>query len=749
MRESIMSAIALWKMPEVTGIAKLPGRSTLFPFESEEKACTGDPHASRWYRPLDGTWKFSFYGSPAEVPDEALAPTTDDSGWAPIEVPGNWNLQGWDRPHYTNVQMPFPELPPEVPERNPTGVYRTRFELPADWAGRRIVLHFGGVESVLLLYVNGRFAGMSKGTRVPAEFDVTGYLSPGGNLLAAKVVRWSDGSFLEDQDHWWNAGIYRGVYLVATEDAYIGDVFARGDYDPATRAGTLACTVSLGFVRPPRAASRVEARLYDPSGRPVMREPLGTDVDPDYRASSFIARLSRGFGRVRPWSAEQPDLYRLTVTLKDGAGRVVESTSTRVGFRRVEVRDRELLVNGRAVMIRGVNRHEHHETRGKAVPRETMLADVLLMKRFNINAVRCSHYPDDPYWYELCDEYGLYVWDEADIEAHAYYDQLCRHPRFAAAFLDRGMRMVLRDKNHPCVVVWSLGNESGYGENHDALAGWIRRFDPSRPLHYEGAMHGELTQGIRDWTGGRHASDIVCPMYPALDDVRRWAETTDDRRPMILCEYSHAMGNSNGNLKEYWELFERCRGLQGGFVWEWLDHGIRQTDARGRAYWAYGGDFGDEPNDRNFITDGLVWPDRTPHPAMYELKKLVQPVGVEARSLAARRFRIRNKQHFTGLAWLAGLWDLSVDGRVVKRGRLPRLVAAPGAAMDVTLEYGAPDVRPGEEAFLTFRFVTVRDLPWAPKGHEVAWEQFALPARPKRAARRVAGGPRRGPRHPS
>ncbi|MCX7030504.1 MAG: DUF4981 domain-containing protein [Spirochaetes bacterium] len=726
--EPITSAIALWKLPEVTGIARLPGRSTLFPFESEEKARSGDPGASHWYRSLNGTWKFAFYERPEAVPDEAFLPETNDAEWAGIEVPGNWNMQGWDRPHYTNVQMPFPNLPPDVPEQNPTGVYRTRFELPEDWSGRRIVLHFGGVESVLFLYVNGRFAGLSKGTRVPAEFDVTACVVPGSNLVAAKVVRWSDGSFLEDQDQWWNAGIYRDVYLYATDIAYISDVFAHADYDPVTGAGRLALTVSLGFARPPQEACTVEARLYDEAGRSLLSKPLVADVAPDYRDSSFAARLSRQLGRVKPWSAEEPHLYRLTITLRDGAGRIREATSTRVGFRRVEVRDRQLLVNGKAVMIKGVNRHEHHETRGKAVPRETMLADILSMKRFNFNAVRTSHYPNDPYWYELCDEYGLYVWDEADIESHAYYDQLCRHPRFAAAFLDRGMRMVLRDKNHPCVVVWSLGNESGYGENHDALAGWIRRYDPSRALHYEGAMHGEWTQRTRDWTRGHHASDIVCPMYPHVDDVRQWAETTTDWRPMILCEYSHAMGNSNGNLKEYWDLFERYRGLQGGFIWEWLDQGIKKKDARGREYWAYGGDFGDEPNDRNFITDGLNWPDRTPHPAMYEFKKLAQPVGVEARSLASGRFRIRNKQCFRGLEWLAGSWELSVDGRIVKRGRLPRLAVGPGKTMDITLALERPVTRPGEEAFLTFRFVTARDLPWVSRGHEVAWEQFALPA---------------------
>jgi beta-galactosidase len=739
-------SVPLWKLPEVTGIAKLPGRATLFPFPSEAAALDGDPAASPWVRKLSGKWKFSFHPRPEAVPADAVLPAASDTGWSDIQVPGNWNMQGWDRPHYTNVQMPFPNLPPDVPDENPTGVYRTRFDLPADWKGRRVVIHFGGVESVLFLYVNGMFIGLSKGTRVPAEFDITPALVPGSNLVAAKVVRWSDGSFLEDQDHWWNAGIYRDVYLVATDAAYVQDVFARGDYDPATGKGSLAVTVSLGFTSPPDAACKVETRLYDTAGREVLRAPITAEVAPGYRESSFAARMTQALGKVRPWSAEEPNLYRVTVVLHDPAGRIVEATACRIGFRRVEVRDRQLLINGKPVLIRGANRHEHHETLGKAVPRETMLADVLLLKRFNFNAVRTSHYPDDPYWYDLCDEYGLYVWDEADIESHAYYDQLCRHPRFATAFLDRGMRMVLRDKNHPSIVVWSMGNESGYGENHDALAGWIRRFDPSRALHYEGTMRGEWSQRERDWTRGHHASDIVCPMYPHVDDVRKWAETTTDWRPFIMCEYSHAMGNSNGNLREYFDLFAKYKGLQGGFIWEWLDHGIVKKDAAGRSYWAYGGDFGDEPNDRNFITDGLVWPDRTPHPAMFEFKKLAQPIAVEgrdARSVAAGRFRVHNREYFTGLGWITGRWEVSVDGRVVKRGAMPRITAGPGEAMDVALELPRLDVKPGQEAFITFRFVTARDLRWAPRGHEVAWEQLALPAKVVAATGRTTRTPPR------
>jgi beta-galactosidase len=376
-------------------------------------------------------------------------------------------------------------------------------------------------------------------------------------------------------------------------------------------------------------------------------------------------------------------------------------------------------------MIKGVNRHDHDDTTGKAVSREVMEKDICLMKQFNVNAVRTSHYPNDPYWLDLCDQYGLYVIDEANIEAHAFYYDVCRDPRYTHAFVERVRNMVERDKNHACVIFWSLGNESGYGPNHDAAAGWVRGFDPSRPLHYEGAI--SRWTGA-NWEGGQRVTDVICPMYPPIKDIIEWTKNRKDPRPMILCEYSHAMGNSNGSLSDYWDAFEKYDGLQGGYIWEWIDHGIRQTDAKGRPYWAYGGDFGDTPNDVNFCTDGLVWPDRTPHPGLYEFKKLAQPVRVEAVDLAKGRVRIVNKQHFVSLAWLRGLWDLTVDGTRVLDGTLPPLQIGPGESLDITLDLSAADHLTGER-FLNFRFQQVEATPWAKAGYEVASEQIALPSR--------------------
>jgi beta-galactosidase len=410
----------------------------------------------------------------------------------------------------------------------------------------------------------------------------------------------------------------------------------------------------------------------------------------------------------RLWSAEDPSLY--TLVLDDGEG---ENVSCAVGFRTVEIRDRRLLVNGEPIQIRGVNRHDHDDLRGRAVTRELMEADARLMKRFNVNAVRTSHYPNDPYWLDLCDRYGLYAVDEANVESHAYYDSVCRDPRYSAAFLERARNMVERDKNHPSVILWSLGNESGYGPNHDAAAGWIRARDPSRPLHYEGAIR-------KDWAGGRHVTDVVCPMYPDVDAIEAWAERDDDPRPVVLCEYSHAMGNSNGGLADYHAAFERHGALQGGFVWEWIDHGIRRTDERGREYWAYGGDFGDEPNDANFCADGLVWPDRVPHPALNELKFLSQPIRVER--LGGSRFRIQNRHSFASLGRYRGEWELTADGEVVSSGRLPALRARRGETLVVELDLP----RGRGERFVTFRFFLREATEWAPAGHEVAWQQLAL-----------------------
>jgi len=451
--------------------------------------------------------------------------------------------------------------------------------------------------------------------------------------------------------------------------------------------------------------------------------------------------------RPKLWSSEAPSLYTVVVSLISPEGELVEATSCRVGFRRVEMGDRELLINGRPVMIRGMNRHEHDPLRGKAVTREGMLADVKLMKQFNVNAVRASHYPNAEAWYDLCDEYGLYVVDEANLESHAFLHDLCRDPRYAAQFVERGLRMVERDKNHPCVIIWSLGNESGYGPNHDAMAGLIRALDPSRPLHYENATWfweqqwspipaGILTDPAS--RSGKRASDMICPMYAPIWALVKWAEADDpaDRRPMILCEYSHAMGNSNGSLGDYWDAFDAHHGLQGGFVWEWCDHGITRQTPDGRSYFGYGGDFGDTPHDLNFCCDGIVGADRLPHPGLWEFKTLAQPLAARWLDEAAGQIEVRSKRDFTTLADLVGAWTLEIDGEPVAEGELPPLDTPPGGATVVTIPRPTASLDAGQEAFLILRFSLAKATSYADAGHEVAWAQLPLalptaPARPR------------------
>jgi len=716
-----------WQSPETLSLNRLPARATTYPYPSAAAALKNCREASPWWRSLNGDWDFRLVGRPEDVPAEFAQPDYAlDAAWSKLPVPSNWTMHGHGYPHYTNVVMPFNDLPPQVPAENPTGLYRTRFTVPADWDGRRIILHIGGAESVLYVWVDGQAVGLAKDTRLPSEFDLTAYVRAGAtHTLAAAVVKWSDASFVEDQDQWWMGGIHREVYLYSQAALYLEDVFVRGEVAADLRNASLAVDVRVGAPDAEAKGCRIRVQLHDAQGRPVLRRPAEGAVHATdfWRHPRKRIRLSLPVKAPKLWSAESPNLYTAVVTLIGPDGAVLEHTSAQVGFRRIETRNRQLLINGQPVLITGVNRHEHDDVRGKAVTREGMLQDIRVMKQHNINAVRTSHYPNDPQWYDLCDEYGLYVFDEANVESHAFYQELSHDNRYAPAFLDRGLRMVERDKNHPSIIAWSLGNESGYGPHHDAMAAWIRQRDPSRVIHYEGAISF-------DWTGGKAATDLICPMYPQIDKLVAWARDrkSPDQRPLIMCEYSHAMGNSNGSLADYFDAFEQYHGLQGGFIWEWVDHGIRRRDAQGREYWAYGGDFGDTPSDKNFVCDGLVWPDRRAHPGLYEYKHLAQPVRVETVDARRGRFRVQNRRWFTGLADLRGTWELLVDGVVKAQGALPALKAAPRQQQAITLKYPALTLPMAAEVHVNFRFFTRKATTWCEAGHEVAWHQHAVPA---------------------
>ncbi|MGW1884727.1 glycoside hydrolase family 2 TIM barrel-domain containing protein [Streptomyces sp. NPDC001970] len=702
-----------WESPELTSWRRLPLHAVV-----RTAAGTGR-------LPLDGDWRFQLL----TAPDEPLA-----DQWGTARVPGCWTMQGTgDLPHYTNATMPWPHFPPASPADNPTGVYEREAEIPAEWAGKRIVLHVGAFESVLLAEAGGRAVGMGKDSHLASEFDITDAVRPGERTtVRLTVVKWSDASHIEDQDQWWHGGITRSVYLCATDPLYLADVRITAPAD-----GRLLAEVQVRSAPGALPEGWYVTGLLEGVGELRQDEEYAAWCAAEHRVSDFLgeARLHAVVPDVRQWSAETPQLYGFTVRLHRADGSVADTSHHRVGFRDVAIRGRDLLVNGERVYIRGVNRHDFHPLTGRVVTYDDMRADLVTMKRFGFNAVRTSHYPNDPAFLDLCDELGLYVVDEADIESHDHAHEIADDPRYLPAFTDRVSRMVLRDKNHPSVIVWSLGNESDYGANHDAAAGWVRRHDPTRPVQYEGALH-------RGWTRQGIVTDIVCPMYASIDEITAHANSGEQTKPLILCEYSHAMGNSNGSLADYWAAIESTPGLQGGFIWEFWDHGILQRLADGGPAgtagagmygggiagpghrWAYGGDFGDQPNDGAFIADGVVFPDRTPKPVMYEHRELAAPVRL---TYDEQGLRIHNRQHFRDLSWLAGEWVLSVDGADEDFApvpvRLPEL--APGASAPLQLP---PEVVAGlehgslsgsEEAWLTLRVTTAGQEAWAPAGFEV------------------------------
>jgi beta-galactosidase len=685
-----------WEQPSVTGVGRLP-------------------MSSRLRRPdellLDGEWSFSMFDRPEHVRMADLVGPVD--GWSPIEVPGCWTMQGFGTPQYTNVQMPFPGPPPSVPRRNPTGVYRRTVTVPAAWAGRRVVLHVAGAESVLYVHVDGQPVGMGKDSRLPHELDLTPFVTPGSPCeLALTVVQWSDATYLEDQDHWYHAGLHRSVLLRALPPTHIADVDTRADYDPATGAGRLDVRVHVDGPAARRWTARVSVAGVEVDAPVRFEHPTNWPVN-------FLSFTGRGAAvvidlpGVAPWTAETPARHEVAVALLDERGERVDAVSLHVGFRRVEVVGAELLVNGVPVLIKGVNRHDHDPRRGKAVTPASIEADIALMKAHGLNAVRTSHYPSDTHLYDVCDRLGMYVVDEANLECHAYLRSLTKDPRWSAAILERVQRMAVRDVNHPSVVVWSLGNESGSAPALVAAAAWLRAWDPSRPVQYEGALGEALTaSGLADPAATMAVptaeSDLIAPMYPSVPDLVAWATRCGPPvQPLIMCEYAHAMGNAAGGLADYWDAIRSHHGLQGGFVWDWVDQALVQRQPDGTERLAYGGDFGDEPNDGAFCMNGLVAADRTPHPALLELAKVVQPVQV--RRAGPGSVALTNEHGFLSLSWLRPAWVGDGVSVVLDPLDLPA-----GATTTIDL----PAVDGATHLTLEFRAIDGDRL--------VAWEQFEL-----------------------
>lgn len=701
-------ALRPWEAPEVTSWGRLPMNAV-------------DRRAGALS--LDGAWRFQLLPTPTSAPGPA---------WSSLQVPGSWTTQGTDDlPQYTNFQMPWGEFPPTSPAANPTGVYEREVDVPAEWAGRRIVLQVGAAESVLLVHVDGRPVGISKDSHLAAEFDLSDVVRPGERAaLRLTVVKWSDASHIEDQDQWWHAGITRSVLLYATDPLRLADVSVRTRRDGGLRVDCQVRDAGGALPEGWYVTGELDGHLltHDAEFERFKEE--------DGRVSDFLgeARLTAVVEGVRAWTAETPELYALTVRLHRADGSVADTSHHRVGFREVEIRGRDLLLNGERVYIRGVNRHDFHPLTGRTVSYEDMRADLVTLKRFGFNAIRTAHYPNDPALLDLADELGFYVVDEANIEAHDHAHEIADDPRYLGAFVDRVSRMVLRDKNHPSVIIWSLGNESDYGANHDAAAGWVRRHDPTRPLQYEGAAK-------LGWADPAVASDIACPMYAPLEDCVAHALSGTQTKPLIQCEYSHAMGNSNGTLADHWDAIESTPGLQGGFIWEFWDHGILQRVNDGRPAgrggaglydngvaapghrWAYGGDFGETIHDGAFIADGVVFPDRTPKPVMYEHREIAAPVRL---TYVGGELRITNHQHFRGLEWLAAEWQLSLadGGTLTAPAELPDVRA--GESVAVPMPFTLPE--DGGEAWLTLRVRTADEEAWAPRGTEVCVPQVRLRA---------------------
>lgn len=716
-----------WENPAVFARGKLPAVATHFAFESRALALAGDKARSARYQTLDGLWQFSFSPSADAVPAGFEKPGYDVSGWKPIKVPAMWQAEGYDQARYNNITYPYPANRPLIPHAtNPVGSYRKTVTLPATWAAQDVILHIGAAGSAYRVWVNGVEAGYSEDSKLPSEFDVTKLLKPGAeNVIAMQIHRWSDGSYLEDQDFWRVSGIERSVYLKAVPKARLTDLFVRAGLDKAYRDGQLSTEVALTA----RAAPlKLRMTLLD-GDKPVLTQDATVPA-----GAATTQTLAAPVPGVRHWTAETPNLYTLLVELFDAQGQLLQATPQRIGFRTVEIKDGLVAVNGRPITIRGINRHEHDPETFHVISEASMRRDMELMKRNNFNAVRTSHYPNAELWYALADEYGMYVMDEANIESHAYMDYGNRSPQlrkqmqlgfdaaWEAAHISRVMNMVERDKNHPSVIFWSLGNEAGIGPAFEKAAAQARQRDPSRLISY-------LGWGTLDWSHEPNPYvDIYAPMYDDIEKMVDWAKDPTRKQPMIQCEYAHVQGNSGGNFKEYWDtIYQYPNKLQGGFIWDWVDQSMYRYTKDGKRYWGDGGEYGPNPGGDIEFGDGLIQPDRTPNPHLYEVQKVLSPIQFEAFDAKSSTVTVRNRHDFRDLSGFAFEWLLQADGVTVASGSLPALSTPARQAQTVKLPLAGVQRRPGVEYLVTVRAkAKAGAVPLTPEGHVVGWEQFAL-----------------------
>lgn len=700
-----------WENPKITDIGKEAPKAFFIPLANDKET----NETSTRVVSLNKNWRFHYVDKPADRPVDFFKPLFNDKKWSNITVPSNWELQGFGIPIYTNITYPFPKNPPYIDHNyNPVGSYRTTFSLPARFSGSDVILHFGSVTGCIYLWINGKQVGMSKASKTPAEFNITKYLVPGTNTLAVQVFRWHDGSYLEDQDFWRISGIERDVLLISRPSLHLKDIHIQTSLTNNYKDGILTIN---GLVDQKNSATAVATiSLLDNDGKSIINEKININN----KSFSFEKILNN----ILPWSAEKPNLYSLTVTVAEKNGMGGETMKQKIGFKKAEIINGNLLVNGQRILVKGVNRHEHDPLKGHVPSKELMIKDIKLMKQFNINTVRASHYPNDPLWYQLCDEYGLYVVDEANIESHGFGANLqdfidvnvhiAYLPLWEDAHWDRVKRMYERDKNFSSVIIWSMGNECGNGKVFTDMYQWLKKTDPSRPVMFEQAGEEENT-------------DIVAPMYPWIRNMKAYANNPAKTRPYIMCEYSHAMGNSNGNFNTYWDIIRNSNNMQGGCIWDWVDQGILTKDEFGRPYYGYGGDFGSQnfTNDENFCANGLVDSDRKPHPGAYEVKKVYQSIIFKAVDLKKGEFSAYNEYNFTPLAEFSYKAVLTKNGEVVKEFPF-MLDALPGKTQNFSIPYGSVSAQPGEEFSIQFYATTKKADLSLSAGHLVASEQFVL-----------------------
>ncbi len=693
-----------WEDPTINDVNRLEPRASFIPFTATEQARTEDKWQSPLIKSLNGMWQFHLANNPAERPFWFFKNDFDTRSWDQIEVPSNWQMKGYDYPIYTNVKYPHKTTPPLITDDyNPVGSYKRTFEIPANWKNKQVIAHFGAAGASLSLWVNEQYVGYSEDSKTPMEFDITPFLKSGKNTMAVEVFRWCDGSYLEDQDFWRLSGITRDVYLVARGNQALKDFRVGSNLDDAFKNGLFSLNIELQN----DAELTVEASLSD-NGTLIeefSETTSGTNV-------AFEAEIEN----VKQWSAEIPNLYELMITLRNKKG-IVEVICQEVGFRRVEIKDGHLLVNGQYVYMKGVNLHEHNDKTGHVQDKATMLLDIKTMKENNINAVRTSHYPQPELWYDLCNKFGLYIIDEANIESHGMGygpESLAKDTVWKAAHIFRTKNMFERDKNQPCIVTWSLGNEAGNGINFETTYDYLKSVDSTRTVQYERA-------------GVERNTDIFCPMYMRIEGMIKYAESNPEK-PLIQCEYAHAMGNSVGNLQDYWDVIEKYPALQGGFIWDWVDQGLLTTNEKGEEYWAYGGDFGPEnvPSDGNFCNNGLVNPDRTVKPHLLEVKKVYQYIAFKAEDLTSGKISIQNKYAFLNLSAFDFVWEVTGDGKMLDNGSLGEIDLEPGTSQTFTIDYSLTP-EPGVEYFLTLKAKLKKDWSLVEAGTEMAAEQFELP----------------------